>query len=349
MQDHEICPFQLRSSSDAEYACLSEFKNILRHEFLPEDPPISLRENVQRWQATPTYVEEARWAAWDEPHQRIVAFGEADVYHTGDNEHEMDFRIEVLPELRRQGLARRMLRLVVEQARRHNRRLLLTETRGSAPGGDAFLSVMGGRRGLEQRFNQLRLAELDRGLITGWLERSSHLSDEFDLGWWHGPTPEARIQELADLLQVVVNDQPRDTLEVEDANFTPDIVRQFESAALAGGEERWSLYVTDRARDRIVGLTEVLWHPDRPMILRQMFTAVLPEYRGRGLGRWLKAEMLSRVLRERPQVELIRTGNANSNAPMLKINMEMGFKPYISWTIWQVERKTVEKYLAARA
>ena len=42
-------------------------------------------------------------------------------------------------------------------------------------------------------------------------------------------------------------------------------------------------------------------------------------------------------LGERPEVEVIRTMNANSNAPMLKINIEMGFKHYRSNTLWQVE------------
>jgi hypothetical protein len=30
---------------------------------------------------------------------------------------------------------------------------------------------------------------------------------------------------------------------------------------------------------------------------------------------------------------------------MLKINTEMGFKPYIANTVWQVETEKVEKYL----
>ncbi len=349
MPSYEICPFQLRSSSGADYACLNDFKNILRHEFLPEDPPIGYDEAVQRWQAIPAYIEETTWAAWDASRGRIAAFGETDIYHTGDNEHEMNFRIEVLPELRRHGLARQLLGLVVNQARHHNRRLLITETRGGAPGGEEFLSGMGARRGLPAHLNQLRLAELDNALIQRWLEQSGRLSSEFCLGWWDGLYPEDRVQELSDLMQVLANDQPRDTLELEDMNFTPEIVRQFEKSLLAGGGQRWVLYVTDRERGRIQGLTEVLWPPDRPTILQQGFTGVLPEYRCRGLGRWLKARMIDKVLRERPQVKAIRTGNANSNGPMLKINGELGFKPYFSWCIWQVERGEVEKYLAAHS
>lgn len=349
MQDHEIRPFQLRSAGEADYACLNEFKNILRHEVLPEDPPISCGEAVQRWQAMPGYIEEATWVAWERPHRRITAFGDARIYLTGDNEHVIEFNIEVLPEFRRQGLARQMLRLIVDHARRRNRRLMVTETNGRVPAGAEFLSGMGARRGLEQQLNQLRLAELDRGLIPRWIEGSSHLSGGFRLGWWDDRYPEARLQELADLLQVVADDQPRDALEMEDMSFTPDILRQFENEMLAGGQQRWVLYVTDRDHDRIAGLTEVSWNPDRPAILSQGFTGVLPEYRGKGLGRWLKAEMLNKVLRERPQVEVIRTGNSDSNAPMLKINVDLGFRPYVSWTVWQVDTEAVGEYLAARS
>jgi mycothiol synthase len=347
MQDHEIRPFQLRLSSEADYACLTEFKNILRLEVLPDDPPISCLENVQRWQAMQDYIQEAAWVAWESPRRRIIAFAEAKIYHTGDNEHVIEFNVEVLPEFRRQGLARQLLRLIADHAERHNRRLMIVETNGRVPAGAEFLSRIGARKGLEQHLNQLRLAELDRDLIQRWLEASSHLSDGFRLGWWDGRFPDARIKELADLMQVVANDEPRDTLEMEDMIFTPDILRQFENQILAGGQQRWVLYAAEREHDRIAGLTEVSWNPDRPALLWQGFTAVLPEYRRRGLGRWLKAEMLNRVLRDRLQVEVIRTGNANSNAPMLKINVDLGFKPFDSWTVWQVATEAVGEYLAA--
>jgi GNAT superfamily N-acetyltransferase len=175
------------------------------------------------------------------------------------------------------------------------------------------------------------------------------LSAEFSLGFWDSPYPEERLQEMAGLLQVVANDQPRDALDMEDINYTPDSVRQFDAAQRAGGDQRWTLTVTARKDGGLAGISEVYWNANRPAILWQGFTGVMPEHRNRGLGRWLKAVMLEKILRERPEVRVIRSGNASSNAPMLKINRALGFEQLVGWAIWQVELDSVDKYLAARA
>jgi mycothiol synthase len=106
------------------------------------------------------------------------------------------------------------------------------------------------------------------------------------------------------------------------------------------------MYVRYRQTGTIVGYTEVFWNARQPETLQEGDTGVLPAHRHHGLGRWLKkAAMLEKVLRERPQVQRVRTGNANSNAAMLSINRELGFKPYKSWTTWQVALDDVLAYL----
>ena len=59
--------------------------------------------------------------------------------------------------------------------------------------------------------------------------------------------------------------------------------------------------------------------------------------------------MLREVRQEWPELRYVRTGNADSNAAMLKINYELGFKPYRSQTIWQVGLAQVQAYLAGDA
>jgi len=56
--------------------------------------------------------------------------------------------------------------------------------------------------------------------------------------------------------------------------------------------------------------------------------------------------MLERVLRDRPEAKFVRTGNADSNAAMLGINQALGFKPYLSHCVWQLETEKVAAYLA---
>jgi len=345
---NEMRPFALRASTPDEYARLNLFKNVLRSEILPDDPPFPCEEDIHRWQGMPELINEAAWAVWDDSSKRILAFGQADIYQTGDNPHLIDVRIEVLPEFRRRGLGRLLLRRIADHARHERRSLMIMECNDRVPAGGAFLERIGGRRGLEEPINQLRLAELNRDLIQRWMESQAALAADFVMGLWDVPYPEEQLQALADLYQVVANDQPRDALNMEDINYSPAMMHQFDAAQRAGGDQRWSLYVTRRSDGLLAGISEVFWNPNRPAILWQGLTGVLPDHRNRGLGRWMKAAMLTKILRERPEVQFIRSGNATSNAPMLKINRALGFKQLIAWVIWQVKLDAVQDYLSSR-
>jgi GNAT superfamily N-acetyltransferase len=241
-------------------------------------------------------------------------------------------------------LGRQFLGLVAEAARQDNRRLLLTETNTRVPGGEAFLGRIGGQKGLEGHVNQLRLAELDRDLLGRWLERGQERSFEFDLGVWEGPYPEEQLAAVAELFDLT-NQQPIGDLEIEDTHMTPERLRQMEQMLFSRGSQRWTFYVIEKATGRFAGYSETVWNPNRPEILRQDMTGVFPEFRSLGLGRWMKAAMLDKVLKERPEVKYVRTGNADTNTAMLKINHELGFRPYFATAVWQVELERVQEYL----
>jgi GNAT superfamily N-acetyltransferase len=335
----------IRQATENEFRCLSEFNNIIHHEYLPDDPPIPLEEYIQGWKTVPDFVEYEAYAAWDLSNTKIIAFCRIMVFNTGDNEHLARFGIEILPEYRRQGIGRQALALLLPFAQKRKRTLWMTFAWDNIVAATQFLEELGARRGSEIKMNQLKLAEFDHSVVERWLEQSEKLKMEFELGFWDAAYPDANLDDVVALLQEVANDQPRDSLEMEDMKFTPQLLRSWEKNTFARGDQRWTMYAMDKTNGKVVGLTDVFWNPNRRMILNQAFTGVYPAYRSKGLGRWLKAEMMQKVLRERPEVQFIRTGNATSNVPMLKINNEMGFKPYIANTIWQVETEKIEKYV----
>ena len=338
-------PLDIRAASEHEYQCACAFKNRLNKEYYPEDPPIPEEEQIQGWKNIPSFVEEHVYVGWNAAKTEIVALAEIDIEHMDDNKHIAYFGIEVVPECRCQGLGKNLLKLLLPFAKEQNRTLLMTWVSDRIPASSIFMAHIDGRKGLESHINQLKVSEFDLSLMNRWLKSSKHLEDDFEMGLWDGPVPEEHVVQMAALIQELSNDQPRDNLEMEDMKFTPEILRDVEKFFFGKGDRRWVLYLIDKSNGTFVGLTEVRWSPNRPHILNQGFTAVDPDYRNRGLGRWLKARMIEKILRERPEVEFIRTGNANSNAPMLKINEEMGFKPYFATTIWQIDTAQVEKYL----
>lgn len=340
----QILPFDGKGATPAEYAALNRHNNQIRKERLPDDPPIPLEETMQNLGSIPSYVELRLWAAWTPGQAEMAALADVVLLRMEENRHLAQFEITVLPAYRRQGLGKQLLRLVAETAQQDQRRLLMTNTVDRVPGGEAFMLRMGAQKGLEGHTNQLRMEELDRDRLEDWLRAGQANLADFELGLWEGPYPDEKIQEVCALYDLT-NQQPFGDLEIEDMHMTPEQIRQTEANIFARGNQRWSFYVIDRLSGKFAGYSETVWNPNRPEILRQDMTGVFPEYRNKGLGRWLKAVMLDKVIRERPEVKYVRTGNADSNAAMLKINTELGFKPYTADALWQVEIEKVMEYL----
>lgn len=347
----EIRPFDVAGASDQEYAALNRHFNRARAETLPDDPPTPLEQTVAEMQNIPPFVAVHAWAGWDTgdgdgPEMR--ASGVVSFLKTGENAHLVQFDIHVDPEHRGRGVGRELLRRVVEVAQGEGRRLMMTDTNERVPAGEAFMTRLGAERGLEMHTNQLLLAALDPALIAQWQAEGRERAAGFTLGVWDGPYPEDQIEAIA-ALNDVMNTAPRGDLDMEDMHFTPEQIRQMEQQMAAAGTQRWTLYASEAATGRFAGFTEVWWNPNRPQIVSQGGTGVFPEFRGKGLGRWLKAAMLDRIGRERPEARFVRTGNADSNAAMLGINEALGFQPYISRCVWQLETDKALAYLARMA
>jgi GNAT superfamily N-acetyltransferase len=347
-QGFELRPFDPLTASDAELRAMHAFLDAAGRESWPDQPRETFEEYLNNLHNRLPSEEVHEWAVSRAGEDAPVGHASLVIWHGDANQHMANFSVNVLPPFRRRGIASRLLEPVAQAAQGRDRTLLQAGTTSHVQAGDAFLSRIGAKRVAEESISKLELSELNRDLMREWLERASALHDEFELGFWEGAYPEDELEAIAKLREVVSNSMPREEAEGDDDIVTVERVREWEEWLAKSNRQRWTAYVRERSTKRFAGYTEVVWRPSQPDLLHQWDTGVLLEYRNRGIGRWLKAAMIEKVRRERPQVQQVRTGNAASNASMLRINHEMGFKPAERAFTWQVALDKVFDYLAGR-
>jgi len=344
MSPLNILPFDPTRATDHDFSALHRHANRIRAELMPDDPPIPREELIAQMTHVPTFETVHFWIAWNPTGDEIVATGSLNHSNTEENTHLAHFDIKVDRDYRQRGLGRAFLRQITETAENAKRRLLVAGASERVPAATTFLERIGATRGLELLTSQLVLSEIDSAQLALWQNDGADRASGFTLSFWDGAYPEESLAEIATLLDLL-NNAPRDNLQIEDTHTTPEQIRQYEQAEAAAGRQTWTLFARHTATQKLVGFTEVTWNPNRPLVVGQGLTGVFPEHTGKGIGLWLKATMLDRILRDRPEAQFIRTGNANSNAAMLAINRKLGFRPYISRCLWQVETETVRAYL----
>lgn len=206
---------------------------------------------------------------------------------------------------------------------------------------DAFWTELGAELRSTEQESDLDMASVDAEMMNGWI---SAAPGDINLVSWQGRCPEEHIDALVATANAM-NDAPTDDLEIEDMVFDAATLRaEFDARDACGIDYLGILAIC--ADGSAAGATEVFVNRFRPAFAWQWNTVVLPAHRGRGIGRWMKAAMWQRLRAEAPEVATLRTGNAQSNAAMLSINTEMGFRPSLLMGCWQADLATLESGLS---
>jgi len=137
--------------------------------------------------------------------------------------------------------------------------------------------------------------------------------------------PQEWLDDRAMLARRISTDAPMGDQELEEEDWDADRVREQWARARAQGRRAVESVARHLESGRLVGYTDLLISASTPHLGYQDDTLVLREHRGHGLGLALKQANLAAVQREQSQVCTVRTWNASSNEPMLRINREMGF------------------------
>lgn len=320
-----------------------------RHaEVRPDDPMTPDGEVEADWLLDDPYTDEQRLIAADG--ERIVAsaglWRQTPANPSYDtNAHLANVGVHVIGPYRRRGIGSAMMRQLVESLAPHGIRTVSART--EFEDGHAFLNALGFAPKLVESENRLDLAALDWAMVERWAAESPARSPETRLELYEPRVPFEALETLVPTMNRVGADVPTDDLEHGEWKDTPESFARQVNDWLDSAGASHHLMCTREPDGSASGVTDLNYRPSHPDRVYQMLTGVLPEHRGRGLGKWLKAAMLLHIRDLYPEVRWVITGNANSNAPMLGINHALGFFKYREHTAYQANLNALAERLGA--
>ncbi len=316
-----IVPFEPGRASRQEWARFHAYRRTRHQETEPEDPLLDDETVETMMKQSDPMTDFHRFAVIvEQAPGPQVGFLEFEVFKEGSptydkNPHLAWMTLAVLAPYRRRGIGTALLAKSAELARGFGKSTLATYTH--EPDGKAFLERVGFAAVQTRRENRLQLDRLDWRMVEGWAREGPARSPRSSLHWCIDGIDEVLLKDYCRVYTEVFNQQPFDALSMNDVVFTPEGFREWESNIHAIGGTLLTA-MTREADGDISGLTEMWYLPGEESLIRQGMTGVRELYRGRGLGKWLKAAMLLRIREEFPKVKVVVTGNASSNAAIGK-------------------------------
>lgn len=258
-----------------------------------------------------------------------------------DNLERADVCVFVPPEHRRRGLGSALARQIAVDLRQRGRTGWICLVSGrrydqqddTVMPGEAFAARFG--LTLRQREVQRRLslpAPVER-LDALTRDAASHHGD-YRLERWVNACPEEYVEAYCALKAAMVDEMPRDDLEIESEQWDAERLADFDAFYLEQDRTRY-VHVAVAPDGSIAGHTELVVPAHDPELVYQWDTLVLPGHRGHRLGMALKAANLAWVQAEHPERTAVRTWNAETNDPMIAVNEAMGFEPVEYEGTWQ--------------
>lgn len=305
-----------------------DFEDRMFRELETEDP-LPLREHrCESIRDTNPQRQVLRWVVIGDIDGKEEVIGKSEITFVTEADvgceehgHIAEISLGVDKRFRRQGLGTELFGVLVRKAIEGGRARTI-ETFSFQESGWRFCAKYGGKVALEAAQNRLRLAEVDWKLMEEWRYEGAKRNEERGTRLRSFEAiPEEMLEEFVDLYNEIVNEVPLGELEMRE-RVTPTSRREDEARIGRG----WYTKVSQEADGSLSGLTEVVHDLAMPYRVEQELTGVRDEHRGRGVGKWLKAEMMFFIRDELPEVKYINTGNADTNAPMVSINERMGFK-----------------------
>lgn len=317
-----VAEWDYRSSPQTERAAwYAAYAAIWAEQHPGEDvPPLAA---VWAWTiGVPDFRVTRMWRALDDD-GRVLGWVEVVRDTRGENQHRAEIELAVAADVRRRGIGTALLRHAAEAARAGGCTVLGCEAMDEAAV-MGFLARYDPRSCIADTRSVLQIDLVDREDVAACARRPAGAS-AYSLVSWEGVAPGDALERYA-RVTTAMNTAPLGAMTWNDESADAEKLRSWAAAITDRGDEIWVICARQDESGEFAGLTEVLHLSQWPGHTWQENTAVDPAHRGHGLGLWMKATMLQRILTERPDIRFIETWNAAENEHMLRINRRLGFR-----------------------
>lgn len=239
------------------------------------------------------------------------------------------------PEWRRQGIAHGLLTEAARYAVEQGQDIITAEVVDGTPA-ESFYAAAGFRRTATEDSAVLDLATVDWNWIS---DLSRRIAAGYRIENYPDGPPEELLGSYANAKLVIRHTPIADV--AWPAGFEADRLRDSLRTLRARGLRPYVAVAVHEATGEVAGLTELVVPTHRPQRADQYDTIVVPAHRGYGLGLAMKARMLLDLRAEEPQVESVQTWQATDDEPMLRVNLDLGFRPAHRWHEYEATVATV--------
>jgi GNAT superfamily N-acetyltransferase len=317
-----------RTASSAEIESMLDMINAVYRADLPSDP--QWQNSLLREYLCEVMPGERRlsWVAEESAgdgrligHVSILLLGDIGV-----------IELLVHPERRRSGIGRQLMAVAAGRAYAEGFSSLGVEVVGDTPAVNfyeslAFRCAYVETRGVLQlsTVDWLALGEMARGIGAG-----------YRIEYHPGRLPDEVMDAYA-LAKAEVRDAVDGDLDLRPSSYDPQRLRESIACLHRRGLKPYIVLAIHEQTGAVAGLTEVVVPAQRPTRADQYDTIVIPDHRGYGIDRAIKARMLFELRSAEPALTEVQTWNAPDNEAMLKVNAELGFVSDREWREYEAD------------
>jgi GNAT superfamily N-acetyltransferase len=261
-----------------------------------------------------------------------------------DNQHSASLDVRVLPAHRRRGVGSAIVAEVERRVAGQGRTVLqgLVELPSAMVGSDPatpFARRLGFT--VTQTGNRRHLTvPMETGRRSRLGEEVGRAAVGYRTFAFVAPWPEEFLDDQCELSRRMSTDAPSGDARHEEETWDAARVEESDRLLTTQGLTKLAAVAQHIESGHLVAFSELVLPRDHPHEAWQWATLVLREHRGHRLGLAVKLANLDFLASTAPEANIVITGNAQENAPMIAVNDMLGFEVVATGSFWQKELVT---------